>query len=394
MDRSGPPPPPTTRQRSGSPSAATWPGQTSPASGGGLPDRGHDPRPAARCLRRARRHDLRRQRLRPVGALRQRPAARRLRAPRSTRELLGALALQPRRAGSQRLLASASYVGVWDDHEVVNDFGPLHDTRDTPPYTPGVHILPIGLDAFLDYTPIAAPGTRRSACTARCGGGSTSSCSCSTRGSTETPTAPRTASAEDDARPRAAHVAEQAASPPRTPRGRSRLERADVDPDRLPAANGRDGWANFDQATGFEQELSRILRGASEPGTTGSVWITTDVHFAEAFRYRPFGDRPASRARARNRAAQRRDLPERRLHPTLNPEVLGFFGPATPEAVTSWEEAKEWFNFGTLEGSTPPGALTAAIVNTAGERGVRARARAIGSNARAGSATRSPLTSP
>ena len=51
--------------------------------------------------------------------------------------------------------ASTSYVGVWDDHEVVNDFGPLNDTRSTPPYTAGVHLLPIGLEAFLDYTPIA-----------------------------------------------------------------------------------------------------------------------------------------------------------------------------------------------------------------------------------------------
>jgi len=58
-------------------------------------------------------------------------------------------------AASQRLLASTSYVGVWDDHEVVNDFGPLSDTRSTPPYMPGVHLLPIGLEAFLDYTPIA-----------------------------------------------------------------------------------------------------------------------------------------------------------------------------------------------------------------------------------------------
>src|SRR4029453_9280114 len=63
-------------------------------------------------------------------------------------------------AASQRLLESTGYVGVWDDHEVVNDFGPLSDTRTTPPYTPGGPLLPLGLDAFLDYTPIAvAPNT-------------------------------------------------------------------------------------------------------------------------------------------------------------------------------------------------------------------------------------------
>jgi len=55
---------------------------------------------------------------------------------------------------SQRLLRSTSYIGVWDDHEVVNDFGPLTDAPTAPPYT-GAHLLPVGLDAFIDYTPIA-----------------------------------------------------------------------------------------------------------------------------------------------------------------------------------------------------------------------------------------------
>ena len=60
----------------------------------------------------------------------------------------------------QRLLQGTDYVGVWDDHEVVNDFGPLTDTRSEPPYTPGVHLLPIGLRAFINH---AARGRRRHA---------------------------------------------------------------------------------------------------------------------------------------------------------------------------------------------------------------------------------------
>src|SRR5919106_2446491 len=55
----------------------------------------------------------------------------------------------------QRLLDSAGYVGVWDDHEVVNDFGPLTDAPTTPPYT-GAHLLPLGRQAFLDYTPLSS----------------------------------------------------------------------------------------------------------------------------------------------------------------------------------------------------------------------------------------------
>ena len=48
------------------------------------------------------------------------------------------------------------------------------------------------------------------------------------------------------------------------------------------------------------------------------------------------------------------------------PERLFFYGPETPEAVTSWTEAKHWFNFGTLEVSRG-GTLTAAIVDTSGQ---------------------------
>jgi hypothetical protein len=50
----------------------------------------------------------------------------------------------------------------------------------------------------------------------------------------------------------------------------------------------------------------------------------------------------------------------------LNPEVLTFSGPPTPESVTSWAQAKQWFNFGRLE-LDRDGELTAAIVNTAGQ---------------------------
>jgi len=57
--------------------------------------------------------------------------------------------------GYKKLLASTPYYAIWDDHEVVNDFGPLHDTRNTPPYIAGEHLMPKGLNAFLDYNPIA-----------------------------------------------------------------------------------------------------------------------------------------------------------------------------------------------------------------------------------------------
>ena len=64
-------------------------------------------------------------------------------------------------------------------------------------------------------------------------------------------------------------------------------------PTGFPPTNGRDGWANFDQATGFEQELLDVLGFMQRSGIHNTIWITTDVHFAEAFRYRPFPSDPA-----------------------------------------------------------------------------------------------------
>ena len=268
----------------------------------------------------------------------------------------------------QRLLASASYVGVWDDHEVVNDFGPLHDTRSTPPYTPGVHLLPLGLDAFLDYTPIAVgEDTPKRTYRALRWGQHVELFVLDTR------------------QYRDANGAVDSADRPKTMLGREqlvwlneRLAGSDATwkvvvssvpmsiPTGFPAANGRDGWANHDQDTGFEQELLAILRGASDRGDR-LVWITTDVHFAEVFRYRPFDDRPSFVVHELATGPLNAGIfPVRDVDPTLRPEVLTFFGPPTPEAVTTWEEAKEWFNYGTLE-VDEAGALTAAIVNTAGE---------------------------
>ena len=272
-------------------------------------------------------------------------------------------------AASQRLLASTSYVGVWDDHEVVNDFGPLSDTRSTPPYTPGVHLLPIGLEAFLDYTPIAvATNTPKRLYRSLRWGRHLELFVLDTR------------------QYRDANAAADSPDRPKTMLGREQLTwlkeslaasdatwRVIVSsvpmsiPTGFPPTGGRDGWANFDQPTGFEQELLDILRFMERSGIQNTIWITTDVHFAEAFRYRPFPSNPAFVVYELATGPLNAGIfPLREVDPTLNPEVLTFYGPAIPEAVTTWQEAKRWLNFGTL-GFDRDGRLTAEIVNTAGE---------------------------
>ena len=270
---------------------------------------------------------------------------------------------------SQRLLASTGYVGVWDDHEVVNDFGPLHDTRSTPPYTPGVHLLPIGLDAFIDYTPIAiAPNTPKRLYRSLRWGKHAELFVLDTR------------------QYRDANSATDSPDRPKTMLGREQLtwlkeslSASDATwkvivssvpmsiPTGFPPTGGRDGWANFDQDTGFEQELLDILRFMESEDIRNTIWITTDVHFAEAFRYRPFSSNPAFVVYELATGPLNAGIfPTRAFDTTLNPEVLTFFGPATAEAVTTWEEAKRWLNFGTLE-FDDDGRLTAEIVNTAGQ---------------------------
>jgi alkaline phosphatase D len=272
-------------------------------------------------------------------------------------------------AASQRLLASTGYVGVWDDHEVVNDFGPLSDTRSTPPYTPGVHLLPIGLDAFLDYTPIAvAANTPKRLYRSLRWGKHVELFVLDTR------------------QYRDANIASDSPDRPKTMLGREQLTwlkeslaASDATwkvvvssvpmsiPTGFPAANGRDGWANFDQTTGFEQELLDILGFMERSGIRNTIWITTDVHFAEAFRYRPF----ASNAdfvvyELATGPLNAGIFPIQDFDSTLDPERLTFYGPPTAESVTTWQEAKRWLNFGTLDFARD-GTLTAGIVNTAGQ---------------------------
>ncbi len=265
--------------------------------------------------------------------------------------------------GSQRLLESTSYVGVWDDHEIVDDSGPLNDTRSTPPYTPGVHLLPIGLEAFLDYTPIAvAPNTpKRLYRSLRWG-------------------KHLELFLLDNRQYRDANAASDSPDRPKTMLGREQLTwlkeslaASDATwkvivssvpmsiPTGFPLTAPRDGWANFGGTTGFEQELLDILRFMEQHGIRNSLWLTTDVHFAEVFRYTPF---PGFAVHELVTGPLNAGIfPNADVDQTLNPQVL--FGPRPAVSPTTWSGAKDAFNFGTV-GVDRSGRLTARIVNTAG----------------------------
>ncbi|WP_462221022.1 hypothetical protein, partial [Ferruginibacter sp.] len=75
------------------------------------------------------------------------------------------------------------------------------------------------------------------------------------------------------------------------------------------------------------------------------AWITTDVHFAEVFRYTPFDDEPTFKVHEFVSGPLNAGLfPSRDFDTTLNPESLFFYGPS--DAITTYAQAKPWMNFG------------------------------------------------
>ncbi len=265
----------------------------------------------------------------------------------------------------RELLGRMPYYAIWDDHEVVNDFGPLHDTRTAPPYTPGQHLLPLGLKAFLDYNPLAPERNtpKRLYRNVRWG-------------------KHLEMFILDTRQYRDANLAQDGTPYPKTMLGREQLvwlkeslNNSDATwkvivssvPMSIPtgsAAGGRDGWGNYDQATGFENELGDILRYMKDQGQRNVVFITTDVHFAEVFRYTPFADDSNFKVHEVVTGPLNAGLfPNRQYDTTLGTESLFFYGPSAN--VTAWADAKPWMNFG-LARIDKDGKLTLSINDVAG----------------------------
>jgi len=267
-------------------------------------------------------------------------------------------------AGLQQLLATTPYVAVWDDHEVVNDVGPHDDSRDQPPYRSGVPLLPLGRRAFREWNPLApdAPFFRQLRW-----GRHLELFVLDTRQYRDPNFRP-----DDGPQPKSMLGAAQ----------RRWLEHAVASsgatwkvivssvPISIPtgsATRGRDGWANGDTDTGFERELLAVLDAFRAAGVRNLLWITTDVHFAAAFRYTPF---PAdSRFRFVEVATgplQAGLFPNPRYDRTLHPERLLFYAPPSAAAVGDFAAARRWFSFGVLD-VDEGGELAVRVVNGLGE---------------------------
>jgi len=270
--------------------------------------------------------------------------------------------------GLRRLLAETAYFPVWDDHEVLNDFGPLHDTRTEPPYRDGEHLLPLGLAAMLEQNPIAEHKRtpQRLYRSVRWG-------------------QHLELLLLDTRQYRDANAAPDTAQRPKTMLGREqltwlkdRLAKSDATwvvvassvPLSIPtgsAEQGGDGWTDFDGKGGFQRELGGILAHAAANGRDRLLFISADVHYAAGFRYRPFADKPGFVPHELITAPLSASIAGgREPDSELGAERLFLHAPDSAEALRDYAQARQWLGFGELR-IDADGELTATLRNIDGD---------------------------
>lgn len=264
-------------------------------------------------------------------------------------------------AGLRQLLTQTPYVAVWDDHEVLNDFGPGKDLRPTASGGSSEHLMPIGLEAFLEQNPLLPPGAGRNRLYRTIDWGQLLTLFIldtrqyrSRSELTDTPANGKTLLGAEQLQWLEASLRNSSSTwkiivssvPLGIPTGR---------------ADARDGWASGDGETGYEREVLAILRHMKDIGLRNVVWITTDVHFATVLRYIPFDDAPDFVIHEIVAGPlQAGQFPKKELDPTLHPERLFFLGATSPQAVQTFAQAREYVNFGLIEIDTD-GRLQASL---------------------------------
>lgn len=280
-------------------------------------------------------------------------------------------------AGYREMLARMPYYAIWDDHEVSNDFGPLHVAPGPMKESAEKPLIALGLAAFLDYNPIAEhPDTPKRLYRSFRWGQHLELIILDTRQYRDANFAP-----DDPKTPKSMLGREQvtwlkdtvlrsdatwkvivSSVPMSVPTGVSpqipteefaAFDKVTGLSKLLPQLNksgGLDGWANYEQGVGFEQELIELLRFMRQHEVNNNIWLTTDVHFAAAFRYTPFADAPKFQPREFITGPLSALLfPNPLFDTTLGTEQLFFYGAAKFTDIRSYEAAKPWFNYGTVE---------------------------------------------
>lgn len=275
-------------------------------------------------------------------------------------------------AGYREFLSKSSVYAVWDDHEVVNNFGPAHDRRDDAPYQPGVALMPMGRKAFMDYNPLRHwdKDPERFYKSVRWG-----------------------KHLElfflDTRQYRDLNKAADTAPQPKSMLGVSqkqwlikRMTQSDATwkvvissvPLSIPTGNygkskGIDSWSKGQGKTGFWRELGEIWAELAKHKVHNQLWLTTDVHFGAIFRYEPFPKAHTGFEIHELIAGPLSAMlfPIRTFDRTLNPERLWMYGPANKNKLKRFDQALKWMNFGQIE-IDAKGELRVRYINGLGEQ--------------------------
>jgi alkaline phosphatase D len=269
----------------------------------------------------------------------------------------------------RKLLAEVPYAPVWDDHEVLNNFGPHHDQRTVIQR----HLLPMGRQAFLEWNPIASEADPAQLYRELRLGKHVALYLLDTR------------SFRDSAR--------EADSPTKTMLGGAqrewllaRLAASDATwnvilssvPLSVPSSrpHRRDAWASGDgEETGYEHELGEIIRRSHEAGLKRLIWLTADAHNAAITRYRPLGpDVDFTMLEVLVGPLSAHPDPTLLIDSSFAPERLWVRPGIANEPGLSFDEAQTYFNFGLLD-VTADGALSFEVVDATGKTMVTERGR-------------------
>jgi len=257
------------------------------------------------------------------------------------------------------LLATTTYFPVFDDHEALNDVGPQHDVR---PDAPDVHLLPPARAAFLDYNPLAleSPLFR-----AMRWGQHAELFFLDMRSYRDSNARPDDEQKSMLGAPQRHWLIESLQRSTAT----WKVVVSSV-PLAIPTCHAErdcDGWANGDDATGFETELLGILQALKEARVRNLIFLTTDVHFGTGFRHEPFADDPEFVIHEFITGPLSAGIfPRRDVDPTLRSTRLFYHAPPTADAITNDADAQRWFNFGLLEFDSE-GRVGVRVINALGD---------------------------
>ena len=264
-----------------------------------------------------------------------------------------------------RMLRSVmAYEPVWDDHEVVNDFGP---DRAPHPDEADSNLFETGRDAFFRFSPFEAPLKEANRIYRKLRWGK---------------------HAEvfllDTRSYRDANTASDQANPLKTLLGDAQREwliksvqKSDATwkfvvssvpisiPTGYPPENGRDGWASGDTDQGFENELSIIMKTWASHRVCNVVWLSADVHFATGFHLDEYKRRSGFPMYEFISGPLNAGIfPNDNIDPTFAPKRLFMHAPA--DSPKSFDEALRWFNYGDVRIDNA-GDLQHRIVNALGD---------------------------